>query len=454
MTRRLPTDHHAELALCGAVFIDPGVLDAVDVQPEHFHDVRLRRVWEALQQLHAEGVAIDEVTVQDRARLPDLEVLEQCMMETPTAGNARHYGEIVRKHALTRQVLVAASEIVERLQSGLVEGKEAVDEALASITRIDVGRPGATIGIREVVKRRMRQLDELAAARARGEMEITGITTGLPRLDRATGGWPLGVLSIVAGRPGMGKSAFLLHVENAASRAGHGVHVISIEDTLSMYADRALSQETGVPGEAFRMDNDRTLSKLEKEEFFRGAGRLFGRKNWLYEDVVAINADDIVRAVRRSRATNNTRLVVVDYLQLIKRPKRYDSIDDAIFQIVSTLADAARQDGIAYVVASQLNRKVEERQNKRPQLADLRGSGSIEERAKLILGLYRGAYYEDEPKEGVDYDPQEREHRPTGAEWERRMEILLLKHSQGADGFVRCEFDGATMRISERKEGA
>jgi replicative DNA helicase len=447
--RQQPHDQQAELALCGAAFVDGGVLDAIDVQPEHFFNPRLARLWSHMHAIRARNVPLDEVTLLDSAPAGvDLELIADVGASTGTSRNAAHYAEIVRRHALTRQVLVAASEIVARAQEGTVDGKELLDEAMAAITRIDVGRPASTITIREVIKRRMRELDQLAAARAQGLRTLLGITTGIPRLDSATGGWPLGLVSIVAARPGMGKSAFLLQAENAASEAGHGVHVISIEDTMSMYSDRALSQESGVPGEAFRMDNGRQMDRLEKEEFLHGASRLFGRKNWLYEDVVSINAEDIVRAVRRSRATNNTKLVVVDYLQLVKRPKRYENIHDSIFQTISVLADAARQDGIAYVIASQLNRKVEERQDKRPQLSDLRDSGSIEERAKLVLGLYRGAKYGD-PKAGVDFDPREGEPIPRADDWHRRLDVLLLKHSQGGDGYVRCTFDGPTMRIRQ-----
>jgi replicative DNA helicase len=448
--KRLPCDLDAERALCGAALLDAGVLDAVDVRPDQFFDLRLRKVWAAMQALHAEGAPLDEITVPDRAGTGvDVGLLNELALARGTPRNVDHYAEIVRRHALTRDVLVAMAELTERTNAGQIEGKDLLDAALAAVTKIDTGRPGVTITIGDLVRRRMRQLDGLLAARARGESALPGVPTGIPSLDAETGGFPLGQITILAARPGMGKSAFLLEVTEAATRAGYGAHVFSIEDTEEVYTDRALSQESGVPGADIRGE----IKRLQLEQLSLGAKRLLERKNWLYEDVAGASVDDIVRAVRRHRSANKTKLVIVDYLQLVRRPKRYESVHDAIFQILVTLSDAARQDGIAYLVASQLNREVEKRQDKRPKLSDLRESGSIEERAKLILALYRGSYYGD-PQKGVDYNPNSDDPRerfePSGDEWRRRLDVYLLKHSQGeANSFVRCDFHGPTMQIRE-----
>jgi replicative DNA helicase len=151
----------------------------------------------------------------------------------------------------------------------------------------------------------------------------------------------------------------------------------------------------------------------------------------------------------------------VDYLQLLRRPKRHESIHDAITQNMNTLANAAKHDNIAYVVLSQLSRTVERRNNKRPMLSDLRESGSIEERAKCVLGLYRGAYY-GPPQPGIDYDDgsngPEPSHdgddgdgmpgtRPTDADWKQLIEIHVLKNSNGRTGYVRSRWHGATTRV-------
>jgi replicative DNA helicase len=448
--KRLPCDLEAERALCGAALLDAGVLDAVDVRPDQFFDLRLRKVWTAMQSLHAEGAPLDEITIPDRAVTGvDVGLLVECAGSRGLPSNVDHYAEIVRRHALTRDVLVAMAELTERHNAGQLEGKDLLDATLAAITRIDTGRAGSTVTIGDLIRRRMKQLDDLTAARARGDRLLPGVPTGIPSLDDETGGFPLGQITILGARPGMGKSAFLLETTEAAARAGYGVHVFSIEDTQEVYTDRALSQESGVPGASIRGQ----LNRLQLEQLARGAARLFERKNWLYEEVAGVSAEEIVRAVRRKRSENKTKLVIVDYLQLVRRPKRYESVHDAIGQSLAILADAAKQDGIAYLVASQLNRKIEERQDKRPKLSDMRESGSIEERAKLILALYRGSYYGD-PQKGVDYnpnsdDPRER-YEPSGDEWRRRLDVYLLKHSQGeSNSFVRCDFDGPTLQIRE-----
>jgi replicative DNA helicase len=448
--KRLPHDPSAELALCGAALVDGGVLDAIDVQDEHFFDPRLRRLWGHMQGLRARGVAIDEVTLLDGAPAGvDVVLISEVAAKGGNSRNAGHYAETVRRHALTRQVLTTLADLTTRAGDGRVDGKDLLDEALAAITRIDVGRPGTTRNIGDLIKLRLVELDAINAARSRGEEWLSGITTGLPKLDAETSGWPLGMLSIVAARPGMGKSAFMLSCTRAAAAAGHGVHVFSFEDARSMYTDRAMSQASGVPGAAIRG----TMEMRHREQLIHGVKSLYALKRWLYEDVSALTAEDIVRAVRRARAENNTKLVVIDYLQRVRRPKRYESVHDSIFQTLSTLADAARHDNIAYVVASQLNRGVEKRPDKRPTLPDLRESGSIEELCKLIIGLYRGSYYGD-PQKGIDYDPVSNDPRerfePNDHEWKRRLDLWLLKHSQGeANGFVRCDFDGPTMQIRE-----
>jgi replicative DNA helicase len=129
--------------------------------------------------------------------------------------------------------------------------------------------------------------------------------------------------------------------------------------------------------------------------------KLGRRKGWLVDGRSGVTADEIVRSVRRRKRENNTRIVIVDYIQLVKRPARM-SPHEALSEIITTLADAAKQDGIAYVVMSQLNRELEKREDKRPQMSDLRESGSLEERAKCIVGVYRGSAYKLPPSRGVD----------------------------------------------------
>src|SRR5690606_23382996 len=131
------------------------------------------------------------------------------------------------------------------------------------------------------------------------------------------------------------------------------------------------------------------------------------RGNWLFDDRSGISAQEIVRSVRRHRKQNNTKVVIVDYIQLVAKPSPRMTAHEALSESITVFADAAKQDNVAYVVMSQLNREIERREDKRPQLSDLRESGSLEERSKCVVGLYRGAAYGKKPKKGVDYQVSE-----------------------------------------------
>ncbi len=193
--------------------------------------------------------------------------------------------------------------------------------------------------------------------------------------------------------------------------------------------------------------NFRALS-LTRDEYARlspALGKLVKQEGWMVDDRSGMPADEIVRSVRRHAKRNKTRVVIVDYLQLVKRPNRVDNPHQAITDNMNMLSDAAKQDDMAYVIASQLNRGVEQRADKRPQLSDLRESGSIEERAKCVVGIYRGAYYNESPVPGVDFE--EGEHAPTHDDFRRQVQLLVLKQSQGETGTVMASWNGPTVTM-------
>ncbi len=436
-------DMASEHALIGAAFLDESVLDVVALRPEHFFGQKERRLWDAMLALHAEGKAIDPIVVAERAELPESDV-SACLMTTATAGNAEHYAHIVREYAISRAVMGAVSDISTMFRQDKATGSELLGEALKAMTAIDVERSGSALTIGEVVIARFRELAALSERQARGESVLTGVPTGIDKLDELLSGIQPGIVTIIAGRPAMGKSALAQGITDAASERGYGVHVFSLEDAQSAYADRAMARRAGVPTTRIRTCQ---LQKRDMPGLVRSAADLQKREGWLYDDVSDISAEGLVRAVRRERSRNDTRLVVVDYLQLLQRPKRHESVHDAITQNLDVLARAAKHDNIAYLVLSQLSRSVEKRQDKRPMLADLRESGSIEERSKCVLAMYRGSYY-GEPKAGIDYDDDDpNDRRPSDIEWERRVDVLVLKNSHGDTGLVRCKWDGPCTRV-------
>jgi replicative DNA helicase len=449
--------HLRDLEQCvvGAVLIDAGTLDVMPaLEPEDFHDLRARACWAAVRALQAAGRPVDEATLEAQLASDDcleavgVAYLGACAMRVPTAANAIEYAQRVRDAALARKVRLDLADVLERIQRDRMTGAEALTEALASMTKLDCEQPDEARAIGELVRIRCGQLEKLAEQRESGAVTMTGFPTGVAELDRVTGGVQPGIVTIVAARPGMGKSSLGLAIADGSSTAGVGVHVFSLEDTMAAYTDRSMSRESGVPAEDMRAMR---LNRKQMADLSQAVGRLrFQRRGWIVDDRSGITAEEVVRSVRRHRRQNGTRVVIVDYIQLLRWPRDCRSAHDALTASITTLADAAKQDGMAYVVMSQLNRSVEQRADKRPLLSDLRESGSLEERAKCVVGIYRGSYYGGAPKRGVDFQcsckgPEEGDaHAPSQEAWERMAILLLLKNSNGATGEVVASWNAAT----------
>jgi replicative DNA helicase len=451
--------HLRDLEQCviGAVLLSASVIDLLpSLACEDFHDFRARGCWEAIRSLQSAGHPVDTATIESalaksgRLDAIGLSYVAECAMRVPSAENAVEYARLIRDASLSRQVRVALSDVLESIKRDRMGGAESLSLALAAMSKLDTEQPDDAVSIGEWVRQRLAQLEVIAQERASGKTTMTGFPTGVAELDATIGGWQPGIVSIVAARPAMGKSSLALATADASSQAGFGVHVFSLEDSRSAYADRSMSRQSGVPAESMR---NATMSREQLASLSPAIGRLRRRPQWLVDDRSGITADEVVRSVRRRKRQNATRVVVVDYIQLLKWPRESKSAHDAITANVTTLADAAKQDGIAYVVLSQLNRAVEQRADKRPQLADLRESGSLEERSKCVVGMYRGSYYGGEPKRGIDYDcgcqgdESRDQHKPSQHAWDGQLQCLVLKNSNGRTGRVWAGWDGSLTKV-------
>lgn len=450
MKIRIPTE--LENSVIGAVLLSPDALVDLDwLEVDHFASFGARAAWSAIRNLEASGSPIDFVTVLERMQHDRTqrggdsldgqleEILGECIRNVPSAESVAHYAEQVRNESIARRIRVELQRVANMPATS---GAELLSAAMAAISALDTTLPESTPTIADVVKRRLKQLEAIAQRRANGEGALTGFPTGIEKLDELLGGWQSKIVSIVAARPAMGKSSLGLATADASSKSGAGVHLFSLEDTEEAYADRTVSRSSGVAAESMRRSelNRGDVSNLTI------AVREMANRRWLVDSRSGIAAEDIVRSVRKYRRVNNTRVVIVDYVQLVKGPRtasRHEQLSD----IVTVLADAAKQDDMAYVVMSQLNRDLEKRNDKRPQLADLRESGSLEERAKCVVGIYRGSYYTPgKPTKGIDYDPHEPP--PTAAEFQRQVQLLVLKNNNGKTGPVIADFHGPTTRMS------
>lgn len=428
-------EKQAERGLVGFAMFQPTRALELDLEPHHFSEPRWERAWAAIRELVVEGHPVDEVTVADRMEREGgsqaLCDLAEAML-TPCAV-PDGYVDVVKDGWITREVLRAHREIYQAHAEGS-GGMDLLNRALERIASIHVEQPGRAGAIGQIVKDRYRQLAELAEAKAKGQIGVTGIPTGVRELDELIGGLQLGICTTVAARPGMGKSSFGMTVVDFASERGVGCHAFNMEDSEAAYADRSVSRISMVPAESIRVCE---LDRGSLQRIGGAAQKLHERKGWIVDSRGGLTAEEIVRSVRRDLGRNGTKLVVVDYVQLLRAPPGFEKPGDKTAvadHAMNVLADAAKRDNMAYLVLAQLNRECEKRDNKRPILSDLKQSGAIEERSKAVIMLYRPSVYREKDERG-DYIP------------ESVIEILVRKNNHGRTGKVLAEWHGPTTRI-------
>lgn len=462
MIRRVfPHNLDAEASILGGILLRNDVLAQLDaIESDDFYDMRHKIVFGAIRALEAAGKPIDVVTLENEIEkqgkldaIGGVAFLGELALRVPTPDNVDAYAEIVRDKAIARRLMLTASEILERgfeddLDVGdYLDGAERrMLEVTARRSRSDEARP---IGV--LAQLRAREHEQLVAARARGDVALTGVPTGIAGLDRRLGGWQFEIVNLLAARPGMGKTATATATADAATAGGYGCHQFVLEDGWRALVDRAFARASKVSAEALRR-GDIDAARGDVRALADALMRLVLRKNWYIDDRAGLTASEIVRSVRRMRKEIGTRIVIIDYVQLVRR-RRGLSENEAIDEIITELATAAKEDGLCYLVLSQLNRKVEERVDKRPQMSDLRGSGALEERPKIVVLQYRGAYYHDDPQVHVDYDcdcpsgSRMCPHVPTDEQFQRSVQLIVGKNNMGPTGRVFASWRGETTEI-------
>lgn len=449
-----------ERSILGGILLQP---DAIALLPaletDDFLDPRCKAVWAAMRNLEAVSKAIDGATVaSELERDGRLEAiggwvfLADLATHCPTASNVVEYCARLRDLALVTRIAIAAGQLQEEAKRGTTGGSELLAMCWEAFAKLGHDEPDRTRTIGQLVKQRIADLEQVATDRMNGVTKLTGYPTGSTNLDVMIGGWQPGILQIVAARPAMGKSSTALATMDACTEAGYGAHLFSLEDSWQSHADRAIARTSGVSATDLR---NATMNRDQMERIGPAMNRLWKRKNWIVDDRGGLTADEIVRAVRRNAKANGTKVVIIDYAQMIapRRGRRDVDENTHLTEVVNTLSAAAKDgSGMAYVLMSQLNRKVEERVDKRPGMADLRGSGSLEQAAKIIVGLYRGTEYFDSPQKNIDWTcrcPAKGycEHTPTQEQWERTIQMIVLKNNNGPTGATFANWDGPTTRI-------
>ena len=442
-----PHSVEAEQSLLGALLLDNQAFDRVAdlVSGEDFYRDDHRRIWRHIAKLVEAGRPADVVTVaesiehrEDKDKAGGPAYLAALAQNTPSALNIRRYAELVRERAVQRRLAQVATEIAETALSP--SGKDVgqlLDEAESKIFQIaesGARKDQGLVGISPVLAKVFERIDHLHSQD--NPSDITGVPTGFVDLDRMTAGLQPGDLVIVAGRPSMGKTAFALNIaEHVALHPSVAlpVAVFSMEMSSSQLAMRMLSSMAKVDQSRLRTGrlNDEEWSRLTDE-----IGRLNEARIHV-DETAALNALELrARARRMKREYGKLGLVVVDYLQLMSSTSQGENRATEISEISRSLKALAKELDVPVIALSQLSRAVEQRNDRRPLMSDLRESGAIEQDADVILFIYREEVY-----------------APDKEEAKGRAEVIIGKQRNGPIGTVSLTFLGRFTRFANAVDG-
>ncbi len=462
-----PHDLDAEAAVLSAILLDPGAMDRVQefLKPEHFYSEAHRRIYEAANDLRSRGQPVDIVQVgswlksRDRlGQIGGMAYLTEILNAAPAVANVAAYGKTIHEKYRVRALILVCQRVAATGYIDYGEAQEFIDNAEQSIYQLARTSESSSVEkLLDVMKKAFKQLQD---ASLRGD-RITGTPSGFDRYDRMTAGLHDGDLTIVAARPGMGKTSFVLNVAiNVASPKGResttdpndrwenngtGCVVFSLEMPREQIANRMICSEGKVDVGKVRQG---FLSPADWQRLTQSAAYLGRLPIWI-DDSSSLSILELRAKVRRlqseydkvdetGRKTQRIGVVVVDYLQLMKGRDGAQSREQEISEISRGLKGLAKELKVAVIALSQLNRAVETRseKSKRPMISDLRESGAIEQDADNICFIYRDDYYNKE-------NPTE----PNVAE------LIIAKQRNGPTGTAKVRFDSQYTRFENLAEG-
>ncbi len=448
MARRvLPHNLDAEASVLGGVILRNDVLSQIDtLEPDDFYDHKHKIVFQAIRNLEAASRPIDvvtlEVEIEKQGKLEaigGIGFLGELALRVPTADNVLAYTEIVSDKHQARKLMLASGEIMEKGYEDGLEVRDYLDEAEAKIFEVTQRRDKAgPEPIKGLVKKVFSSLDE----RFKSADGITGVPTGFADLDARTAGLQPTELIILAARPAMGKTSFALSLaQNAATTGGWPCLVFSLEMSSTQLAERMLCSEAKVDSSALRRGQ---LQRQDMTNLTYAAATL-SKAPILIDDTPALSLRELRARARRFRTNpelfpkvggRKTGLIVVDYLQLMRGSPQAAkaSREQEISEISRGLKGLAKELDIPVLALSQLNRSLENRTDKRPQLSDLRESGAIEQDADVIMFIYRDVIYNKD------------------TEHPNIAEVIIGKNRHGATGTVETLFEGRYTRFENMSQ--
>ena len=437
--RRPPYSEDAEQAVLSAMLLDADAIARASelIDETMFYREPHRRIFKAMLVLHRDGGAVDPLTLSNELeRVGSLEAvggkdyLATIIDIVPTTANVEHHCKIVREKALRRRLIEVATGIVTEAYEGQHTSHDLIDMAEHKI--MEVGKDRGAEGFVRVKNLLWAAMERIDLLRASGG-DITGVPSGFADLDKLTLGFQRSDLIIVAARPSMGKTAFVLNIaQNAAIDRNVPVAVFSLEMSREQLLLRMLASEGRVDAQRIRSGK---LTPDDDAQIARAAGFLGNAPIWV-DDSPGLSIYDIRSRARRLKATADIGLVVVDYLQLIQPPPNSENRTQEISQISRALKILAKEIDTPVIALSQLSRSVEQRTDKRPMLSDLRESGSIEQDADVVMFIYRPEYYEG----AYDEQGTAKMLKDTNIPLDGLSEIIISKHRNGPTGMARLNF--------------
>ena len=395
--RVMPHDEEAESSVIGAMLIDNEAIMVASelITGEDFYQKQMGVVYDTMVELYNAGKPVEPVILHTSLRekgVPEeacgTDRILQWMTQVPTSANIKYYAEIVAEKSVARRLIRLNEEIANTCYAG----SEKLEDTLANAEKrvFDLaqrGGGGEFVPIRQVVINVMKKID--AASRARGR--VTGLETGFMDLDYKTSGLQPSDLILIAARPSMGKTAFVLNMaQYMAFRKDKSVAIFSLEMSKEQLVNRLFSLESKVDSQKIR------TGSLEDEDWAKlieGAG-VIGNSRLIIDDTPGISISELRSKCRKFKLEQGLDIIIIDYLQLMSGSGRGgDSRQQEISDISRALKGVARELNVPVVALSQLSRAVEKRDDKRPMLSDLRESGAIEQDADVVMFIYRDDYY-------------------------------------------------------------
>jgi len=444
--RSLPQSLDAEKGLLGSVLLSSTVLDdsISQIEAGHFHLPAHQKIFELLVEMRNAGKPIDLISVtqhlEDRRMLDEVggaSVVTDLLTFVPTAANADYYREILREKYLLRKVITVCTEYAARSYDEQGDVKLLVDEVEQKILEIGEERVSSTIPtMKEMVNDAITSIEQLVANKG----GITGLSTGFHVLDNMTSGLHAGEMFVIAARPSMGKTALAMNIaEHVALDAGKPVAVFSLEMSSPQLVQRLLCSRARVDSKKLR---DGFIGKQELGSISSAAG-LLSKAKMFVDDTPGLSILELRAKARRLHNREDIKLVVIDYLQLLRSNTRraQDNRQIEIAEISSGVKALAKELKIPVIVLAQLNRNPESRTGDskgRPRLSDLRESGSIEQDADVVALLVREKYYAE--------DEEARK------EAEGKATLIIAKQRNGPTGDVPLTFLEDYTRFEDRAE--